>query len=540
MTGFRTAQNQGLALPYEGMDLQTPLPLLPPTRAPFIVNFTSEGQSLRVRYGTGIYSAISGASQFNFVLDLHTYTDSSGTQILFGFVQPGGGSAVTQGIYNFSSAAATLAQASAGSAGGAAFVQFRNYLYLIGATNNYVYDGSAWGAIGFTGPNFTNALDGTVYRNRAYFIVPTATNSFIIWYGGVNSVSGAMTELDLSSLFKKGGFLKAVLPISYSGSSSQSYLSFISSEGEVLVFSGAYPESPEWQVVAQFDIGKVIGIASGRFRKSYIEYQGDVFIPTITGLTSIKGMLQATNTATAYEALSSPIEKYWSRLASSNTVQTNGVISCYFSGSDSFYIAFNAILTRQNNTLTNEVVTNAQRTVFVYNLTTSSWTQYLYNNADPDIFSFAEFNSKLIVGTNRYGRVVEIEKVDTYRDEIIDAASAGTYRDIQAEILSSAFSSYASSGRVVKIGGLTLFMYLNTNLPDTSIDVQLIENFGKNGTSISNPRGLIQETYNNPFISLGSSAEYVQYKLNIDTNNSDGNPTTIYAINTLLETGGLR
>ncbi len=82
MTGFRTSQNQPLALPFEGMDLQTPLPLMPPTRAPFIGNFFLDGQTLKVRNGSSVLSYISGLPVGNIACPIMNNSNQSANRNL--------------------------------------------------------------------------------------------------------------------------------------------------------------------------------------------------------------------------------------------------------------------------------------------------------------------------------------------------------------------------------------------------------------------------------------------------------------------------
>ncbi len=129
------------------------------------------------------------------------------------------------------------------------FTAFNNRLFLSnGADDVFVYNGTTCVDAAFTGP--TNALTGgTSYRSRLYFI-EVITGS--IWFGGVESVTGALTEFPTLAELQRGGIPLAVGSWSTgNGDSVSQYFVVVTDQGEALVYAGSYPEAPDWELAAR-------------------------------------------------------------------------------------------------------------------------------------------------------------------------------------------------------------------------------------------------------------------------------------------------
>lgn len=128
-----------------------------------------------------------------------------------------------------------------------------------------------------TGTDTSQFKDVQVYARRLWY---TQKNSFVVWYGAVNSIFGALSSIDLSSLFTLGGSLQGMVTWSVTSElSSIQYAAFVSSEGEVLLYSGTNPDSATgFNLVGQFRIGKPVG------QRFYAQVGGDVILITQDGL----------------------------------------------------------------------------------------------------------------------------------------------------------------------------------------------------------------------------------------------------------------
>ena len=150
--------------------------------------------------------------------------------------------------------------------------QFNARLFLAnGADTLKVYDGSTLASSTFSGPTLANIIGGTSYKNRVYV---WEDQSMSFWYGGVNSISGAMTEFDLSRVGKRGGYLVTMASWTLDGGDGvDDYAVFIMSSGEVIVYKGSDPsDSASWALVGVYYIDSPMG------RRSVVKFGGDIVI----------------------------------------------------------------------------------------------------------------------------------------------------------------------------------------------------------------------------------------------------------------------
>lgn len=145
------------------------------------------------------------------------------------------------------------------------------------------YDGSTWAEIGTSGPGVHIVGIDTVdiihinnFKNRIFLI---EKDSFNAWYLPVSSIGGTATKLDLSGLFKLGGYLMAMVNWTIDNSAGiDDYAAFITSEGEVAIYSGIDPSSStDWLLEGTFRMGSPIG------RRCAIKVGADVVVLTVDG-----------------------------------------------------------------------------------------------------------------------------------------------------------------------------------------------------------------------------------------------------------------
>jgi hypothetical protein len=118
------------------------------------------------------------------------------------------------------------------------------------------YDGTNWTASGMSGGTPADFFTVAVYAERLWFGVK---NSLRVRYQPVNTIAGATVELNLSSLFELGGYLNSIVTVTDASNVLADYICFVSSEGEIVAFSGTDPSSAStWQRVAQFRVGRPV------------------------------------------------------------------------------------------------------------------------------------------------------------------------------------------------------------------------------------------------------------------------------------------
>lgn len=161
-----------------------------------------------------------------------------------------------------------------------------SYLYAANGTDApLLYDGSAWVKVtgvstpAITGVTTTLLRNPAVWKNRVWFI---ENNSNVAWYLPVQSIGGAATSFDLSTQYRLGGYLQAILTFSVSSATTfDDYIGFLSSEGELAVYQGTDPDTPGlFNIVGIYRVGKPIG------RRCWFKYGADAVILCSDGLVS--------------------------------------------------------------------------------------------------------------------------------------------------------------------------------------------------------------------------------------------------------------
>ena len=166
-----------------------------------------------------------------------------------------------------------------------------SYLIMVnGADAPMLYDGTTWTAItgvsspAITGVTSTDLINVSVFQNKLWFV---EKNSMRVWYLSSASIGGLANQLDLSSLFPRGGYLMAMGDWTMdSGSGVDDYAVFISSEGEVAVYRGTDPASAStWALVGVYQIGSPVG------RRCLMKFASDLVIINQDGIQLISQAL---------------------------------------------------------------------------------------------------------------------------------------------------------------------------------------------------------------------------------------------------------
>lgn len=262
--------------PTGGLNAINSLADMPKTDAILMDNWVPGTASCDIRLGyqakvTGFAQKIETLMVYNSATTSKLFA-SAGTAI-YDATTPGAvGAAVVSGMTN-----ARWQYVNMGTVGG----QF--LLAVNGADKMRVYNGTTWGYEGdgtfpaVTGFNTALAKDIQVYANRVWLV---EKNSFRVWYLPLNSIGGAATSIDLSSLYVLGGFLAGLVTWQVASEFSViTYAAFVSSQGEVLLYQGSDPASAStWGKVGQFRVGRPIG------QRFYERVGNDTLLLTVDGV----------------------------------------------------------------------------------------------------------------------------------------------------------------------------------------------------------------------------------------------------------------
>lgn len=306
------ANSVNLPAPYLGVNQKLPVAALQSPYCETLFNFNTNEQGISLRYGDEIVSASSGYSS---VSALAAYGDSllilvatadSGTSTKFINAESGAilHSVSTTGSENYYP------------------VYFSNRLYFFNNETNspgYVYDGSTWAAIGYTAASGTfTPANAAVYKSRMY-IADLLTGGY--WYTTIGGVTGTVTHVDLQTIANQKGIVTTITPITIADNvSAVDLLAIVFDTGEVLFYSGSYPDSSDWALVGRAQIGKPIDNNSG------VTYQGDFLVFTYSGVVSLRDLFLKGASNAAFLSVNSQINETWIKLFNGGeTVRATGI-----------------------------------------------------------------------------------------------------------------------------------------------------------------------------------------------------------------------
>lgn len=241
-----------LSAPTAGWVDRIPLPKMPEDTALALVNLFPDTTGVRKRNG---YEAITAAPFTSGCESVMSFNKSDGTvELLAAGDLDISVIDLSTGLKTAKKGACTV------SSNRWQHVQFYDSLFCVnGADRCLRYTGTGdFAAAGFTmdGSPDDDLAGVHIYKERLYFIKGAS-----LWYGDTRAVSGALTELDLSYQLSKGGYFQFCGSSTFDiGDDSIEALVVVSSQGEVLVFSGSDPEdTTTWKLHGHFYIGRPFG-----------------------------------------------------------------------------------------------------------------------------------------------------------------------------------------------------------------------------------------------------------------------------------------
>ena len=255
----QVAQSSSLPAPIGGLNARDSISIMPETDAVTLDNWFPETTSVDLRKGRTDFATFTG--------DCETVIAYNGaTSKVFVAVD------TTNNLIIEATAGGAISTAVVGGSGSTVqsltnarfdYQNFGNtagqFISLVnGADTPLQYNGTTWSAstISGAGLTVTDLHTNAIYAERLWF----AGDAFDVWYLDVNAITGTATKLNIGSLFSLGGSLSNIITWSAdSASEIASFIAFVSSEGEVVAFTGTDPSSAAtWQRVAQFRIGRPV------------------------------------------------------------------------------------------------------------------------------------------------------------------------------------------------------------------------------------------------------------------------------------------
>lgn len=294
------SKNVILPAPVGGLNARDAISLMQPQYAIKMDNYFPQGTSVVLRNGYKTHLSLGNTA--------------GGVRTLVAYKKPNYNKMLAvydNKIYNVSgSADGTAYEGISLTSSNCYTVQYKDYLYFMNGADTpkaYYIDDNGTEHIadwGFSGTNLTAAriIAGAVSKEQLWFIEKDTLKA---WYGGAGNISGTVKVFDMQQVAKLGGRLVAIANWTLDGGQGIDDLTaFITSEGEVLVYSGSNPDNASsWALKGSYRISKPIGY------NCTMKYQGDIVVITEDGYMPLGRMLSVSNTGETTNIFSDAIRE---------------------------------------------------------------------------------------------------------------------------------------------------------------------------------------------------------------------------------------
>lgn len=316
-TPSRKSSVAGYAAPTGGWVTSENIAATQTNSARIMDNWFPEAESVRLRRGLKRFATLDDD-----VKSMFTYRDGATVEMF---------AASTTAIYDITSPAdadvTPTADVSSQNDGDWTTAQIGNaagttYLYAVNShasDNPQLYDGTSWqevttssSPIAMTGATLADLSFVWNFKSRLFFAV---RNSLQFEYLAVDAVGGALTNFNLSAVFRRGGeIIAGGTWSSDSGAGFDDRCWILTSEGEVAVYEGTDPSSAStWALIAIYEVGKPLG------PKAWMRVGGDVVFATELGMVPLSVASSTDRATLSNAAVSRPIESEWASEVSART-----------------------------------------------------------------------------------------------------------------------------------------------------------------------------------------------------------------------------
>lgn len=286
--------------PTGGINARDNIASMPPTDALVLENFFPQPSYIELRKGSETHATgLPGWAE-----SLMPYSSGSSDKLfavastgIYDVTAPGAiGAAAVGGLLS-----ARWSSINVGTAGGQFLYAFCDDV----ADKPRLYNGTTWTAIdGASVPAITGVTTSTL-RSPALWgarVWAVERNTMNAWYLPAASVAGAATKIDLGGLFTRGGELVGIVTASLvSNTTLADYIGFLTSNGELALYSGTDPASSStFGLVGIFRMGRPIG------DRSFFRYAGDVVFICEDGFVQLSRLIKERDEA---QALSYKIQR---------------------------------------------------------------------------------------------------------------------------------------------------------------------------------------------------------------------------------------
>jgi hypothetical protein len=160
------------------------------------------------------------------------------------------------------------------------------FTYTSTGTSTITSVTGAYTTIGITGVNSNTFINVNLFKNRLYF---TQKDTLDCWYLPVDAIGGAASPLYFGGIARNSGYLQAMGTWTLdAGQGADDYAVFVTSMGEVIVYNGTDPDSPDtWALKGVWQLGQTFS------RRCFFKWSGDLLLLTQDGLVPLASALQS-------------------------------------------------------------------------------------------------------------------------------------------------------------------------------------------------------------------------------------------------------
>ena len=515
------SQTIPLPPPYQGQQDRIPVAAMEQPYCEICTNYNLDDGIATVRHGDTRLASIANSKLYG----LAPYPKSDATELLFAaYRRSSDGNLVVKEITG--GTPADYDSTIPAGDGATTSLYFNKYLtiFLRGTSQAITFNGSSWAWSGYTWPGSFAPYGGCIHKNRAY-ILGCYSSTYV--YSGIDYISGAVTKRDMSGIISRGSWLCGMRSLSMrEGIQQDNILIFLFSSGEVLAYSGAYPDSPDWSIIGRFTIPRPV------CWHPFIDAAGDSYVITECGLISLRDLFQKGSNAAKDESIGAPITNRWDQIMTylgGTTPLTSAISGVYDRARDRLIVCLPSYVDPVT-----EAVDTAKWSRLIYSFKTGAWFEHAgtaYEGVASSL-SFASF----VNGVPYYGISASnsnIMKMDdlsgTFQDAGSSAATNISYH------LKTAPLPVPKTG-TNKISGVEVIMksdlYATTDFKlvgDLGVETTTAQKVTGNGTNLCKP-----------LINAGINSTYVQLDISGTTAAGKTVGQEIYGLNIWVDQGGLR